>query len=78
MTTVAETMQDGQVVRRVETIIVVLKAGLWIRIEREFRRVDGVLVLIHGHARLDRAATDDDDDDDDDDEDEDEDEEDDD
>jgi|GEM_PF-1758626 len=70
ITTVAETMQDGQVVRRVETIVVVLEADLWIRIEREFRRVDGVLVLIHEHARLDRAATNDDDDDDEDDEDE--------
>jgi hypothetical protein len=50
ITDVRETIEHGQIVRRLETITIILEDGLQVRITREFRLIDGVLTLVRDHS----------------------------
>lgn len=73
ITTVTDTLRDGQVVRRVEETLFV-HGQLRIRILREFRLVNGVLKLVKERTRVRIVDGEDDDEDEDEDEDDDDDE----
>jgi len=57
--TVKETVKNGQVVRRIETVVVVLDDDLWIRITREFHLLDGMLILVEERTKIHRGDIDD-------------------
>lgn len=52
VTQVRDTVQGGQVVRRVETVIISLDDGLRLRITREYRLIDGVLTMIGERTKI--------------------------
>lgn len=55
-TTVRDTVQNGQIVSRREEIVIFLEDGMRIRIIREYRMVEGALVMVSEHSEVYRDA----------------------
>lgn len=51
-TTVRDTVQGGQMVGRREEIVVSLEGGMRVRIIREYRLIDGALVMVSEHSEV--------------------------